>query len=169
MSFNVPTVFYEWNFWNVSLDSNKYRKTTGCHFPRNLVFGSRTDSLVVGWVSPCQCVLSSLLFGWRKGSYIICHIWSDMRHGWKNEYLNIKNNRHMFLSALCGWRKAMYYVGFYLSYTVWFNQQHWWEDKTFCHKNPTRCFYLLCFWEGDVGIISNVEESGLSMTVTFRD
>ena len=56
MSFNVPIVFYEWNFWNISLDSNKYRKscknTNECHFPKNLVFGSRNDSLVVGWVSP---------------------------------------------------------------------------------------------------------------------
>ena len=29
------------------------QSTTGCHFPKNLGFGSRNDSLVVAWVSPC--------------------------------------------------------------------------------------------------------------------
>ena len=28
------------------------QNTTGCHFPKHLVFGSRIDYLVVAWVSP---------------------------------------------------------------------------------------------------------------------
>ena len=29
---------------------------SGCHFPKNTVFRSQNDSLVVGWVSPCADV-----------------------------------------------------------------------------------------------------------------
>ena len=32
------------------------QNTTGCHFPKNLVFGSPNDSLVVAWVSPCRAL-----------------------------------------------------------------------------------------------------------------
>ena len=43
------------------------QNTTGCHFPKNLVFGSLNDSLVVAWVSPCTHTYINMIF---QGQYL---------------------------------------------------------------------------------------------------
>ena len=53
---NVPIVFYEWNFWNISLDSNKYWKS--CKIQLGVIF-PKILCLVVE-MTPCKSPIVTL-------------------------------------------------------------------------------------------------------------